>query len=548
MKEIEVGTRVKLHSYSDFAKVKCSDGRWALYKGNKNLSTIYNFTFDDIEAFDYNLDYFKVRLGSHWGVIEKKGGQEIIPCRYDKIESFILDYFIVHVKVPENNTLSYMGIVDKCGRIIYKPCLIDITIIEDDDNEDRLLCFVKNYKGEKSFVDLKDKHITRLNVHFFYDIIKEKHEKNTIYQIIVKQDDDSKTVGYIGADNRIIIPPIFEYISFLGDNFYAYKTKHALTGVFDKTHFKKASDYENYIKCEKQFYNNGDEQIDRNHMHLYKSALLIAPIYKNINYENSFFRAVLEVNKYYIFSKTGEEIIHISNGHLFDKDMCEINSEVFYLKDEKYLKFSLSGKKGLISPIGSIIIPPQYDDFEILNEINNKFYFKVKLNDQYYGIYGDNKQLCPTFALPYIFDEIIPDTYRIINQNIKGWIIKKKNLYGVIYHDGSCIEPDYHSLKCNKYNQYIVEQNGKFGIINITPNYSNIITEVIYDSMDFNDTEIYGRIGRQLFIFTKDINNKFIVKSSYIVEDLSQGYSNNNLNLFIGDRIKTNILTIKEEI
>ena len=80
MDDFKIGTRIKLHSFSDWAKVKSPNGGWALYKGDKNLcvslswdNTIIKYEYDDIKRFDNCLDYFKVRLGKNWGVIDNHG-------------------------------------------------------------------------------------------------------------------------------------------------------------------------------------------------------------------------------------------------------------------------------------------------------------------------------------------------------------------------------------------------------------------------------------------------------------------------------------------
>ena len=268
-------------------------------------------------------------------------------------------------------------------------------------------------------------------------------------------------------------------------------------------------------------------------------------IYQYIYYENSFYRCISntdpnhswEENEYDIYNEEGKKIIKMTKGKIYDTLMNELLTENFYYRNLNNsidgILFYLNNKKGLISKVGSVIIPPQYEDFEILDEVENKLFFKVKSRNRY-GIYGNNKQLYPPLC-----DEIFSDTFIYINEYIKGWIIKENNQLGVVYYDGSLIYPYYDSLKCCARNEYIAERDGKFGFVTI----NNIGTDIIYDSMEFHYGKIYGRIGRKLFIFTNISLDESNVDSSYLIEDLSNGYSDYNCNLFTRDCENINILT-----
>jgi hypothetical protein len=256
--------------------------------------------------------------------------------------------------------------------------------------------------------------------------------------------------------------------------------------------------------------------------------IFISPIYKYISFKNNFFKAVLETGEIDIYDNEGKMLIHFSEGQVFSKDMQKLVSENLYSRNNIYIKFNLNKKKGLMSQFGVIIIPPLYDDIEILKEIQHDDFFKVKCNNKY-TIYKNGKKLS---GFCEFFDEIFTDTFDFINTQINGFVVKDKNLYGVVSYNGDIIYPHYKSLRCNNKLEFIAEKDGKYHATALT---TNVWTR-LYDSMEFHCEEIYGRAGRKFDV----LYNLETIKSSFLVEDLSQGYL--DLNLFIADCRNINLL------
>lgn len=545
MENMEVGNRIKLHSYSDWAKVKCSDGKWKLYKGEKDLSVGGLWTYDDIEVFDSNMDVFRVRIGKKWGVINNCG-KTLIDCNFDRIESFILGYFIVHENLPSDSSLSYIGIYTKDGTQIFAPTLVDIKIEEDEEN---IYCYVEDFKGEKSIINLNNIFSleNKSQICSYQNIIRKKYKDRIIFEVVVRHEDGTNTIGFLDEDCCTIIPPIFVVFSYLEDGLYKYRTKYALTGVIRIDESWDVTRYEEYVKYEQLLYEN--QQQSGTSLSLYQSAMLIPPIYQNVIYKNKFFTAVVKrdsydfINdgKYDIYDEDGEKILHMSSLKIFDIKMNELSSSFFSYMDKNIshhsIKFELNNRRGLISYSGVIELPPKYDDFEVIKGYYDSSYFRT-LRRGKYGLYANNKELYPP-----ICDEIMTETYEHVRGWIQGAVIKQNNLLGIVLHQGSIIHPYYNSIRCDNDLNFIVEQNGKFGIIVIRK--KQICSEIIYDSMEFHYGEIYGRLGRKLSVFSPLTTGGFTVKSSFIIEDLTRGYPNKNSKTFLADCENINILTRK---
>lgn len=575
MKDLVIGSKIKLSSYSDYAKVKCWDGTWELYKGNRSLSSIVNGqlrTFDDIEAFDYHLDYFKVRLGQEWRIINNQGEYVCFLDRCNKIEALrvvsqdidsinketiTLDYFITHVTDPYDENLSYMGIYNSLGKVIYPPILTEISIKEDGD---KLYCYVKNGNGEKSFVNLKSYYSAQKeNKSFYYDIIKEKYEERNVFRVISKNEDKSLSFGFLDEDGYTIIPPVFDNISFVNvsghfENFTCrYKTRFGLMGLFSNNNLHTIVDFERFVETEKEILSKKGMRDSKIKFYgIYKSAIKIPPIYQNIDNSGDFYRAflkgspndlsTLELDIYYDNSKI-EKILHYKNGDLYDCQMNKLFIEEFSYKGKMThldaLKFNLNGRVGVISKSGIIIIPPSYDNIEILEERQGDLYFKVS-NKNKYGIYGRGEQLYPP-----LYDEVTTDRLSYINREVNGCIIVEDGLYGIALYDrsfsqGTFIHPSYQSIICNEQQIFIVKQNGKYGAIALRD--SQIQTQMIYDSMEFHYGRIYARLGRNLVVISNLASEDTKFETSELVKDLTKGYSDEDCEMFVTDCKKTNLL------
>lgn len=264
--------------------------------------------------------------------------------------------------------------------------------------------------------------------------------------------------------------------------------------------------------------------------------------------------------KYSLFDQYGNAYIikNIQTGNGYEQAFkCKFK--------DKYMVFSSSN---------DIIIPPLYDEIE---NIGYKYgWFKIKKNN-FWGIWGDNKEICPPIYEEIIYEDLYlsypTDNYNSIFQehNLNTIKIKHENKFGTIDRVGNLIEPQYEDIEIFNEDYIAIKMHNKWGIINcnkeiiIQPQYekidycddvfivqkgglygcinakNEITIPLIYDVI-LDDSNYYNVLWakKKNKIYELELNGTIVSESTFI-KDFSLGYNDleivlehdsNNINLF----------------
>lgn len=193
---------------------------------------------------------------------------------------------------------------------------------------------------------------------------------------------------------------------------------------------------------------------------------------------------------------TGEYFVTEKRYFLFDQ-----NGNAFIIKeiqtencDNIAFKCKFKDKYMVFSNSNNIIIPPLYDEIE---DLGYKYgWFKIKKNN-YSGIWGDNKEICPPIYEEIIYDDLflsypIKNYDRYSQHELNTIKIKHENKFGTIDRSGNLIQPEYQDIEIISEDYIAIKMQNKWGIINCK---KEIIISPQYEEIKFEDDIFFVKKG-----------------------------------------------------
>jgi hypothetical protein len=157
-----------------------------------------------------------------------------------------------------------------------------------------------------------------------------------------------------------------------------------------------------------------------------------------------------------------------------EKEIIPISYKYIEQLSKYYITVNLVNKNGMFSSKGMIIIPEEY---EFYNVSQNKI-FALKNSKKYLLTIEDNN-----YNETEIFvDELIKDKFNFGGFSKSNYqIFKNKNTFGVISNENKIVIPSEFDFITEIYStgEFIVQKNKKYGIINA---HNQVILEIKYDT------------------------------------------------------------------
>ena len=336
-----------------------------------------------------------------------------------------------------------VGLISQNGTEALAPLFDEIIRIESDSiftvkNEGRILAVTNSgsslLEGDfENIFPLNDKYFIVQNNQLFGLFHKEKGyliepQHQTLKQLKkgkkylkFSNNDSAKNefIGLIDFENNQILPPQFNFISYVNDNYFL--TKNDYFQLWEKS---------------------GNKLLEDN---IWKRAKVIS---------KSFIKLEADFSKGKLFSIAEKKFIDLERDY---DDIQGFNNE--------YLIGVVGGKKGLIDKIGKEIIPPLFEKIERYTSAPNLF----KVKNLHWGLYQIQKGL----VLPTNYDEI---------GEVKGSLatIRRKSNSGLIDSIGNVLlEPNFSEIQLaedyvkafqgRRMNYYKIENDLSLLLVDIYP-------------------------------------------------------------------------------
>lgn len=479
------------------------DGKNGYIDINDNI--LIPFIYDDLSVFsDKGLALAQIK--DKFGAINRKG-EVVISFIYERLYYFYKSGLAIIMKNGK------LGFIDRSGKEIISPIYTSVNQSMNDD-----IVFVKNNEKWAIFNN-QGKQLTD----FIFDnqgediIIEPKYDrKGTTYFIdgAIKLSKNGK-IGFLNRN----LEEVFEFGKY--DNILTFNQK-GFAIVEDKLKFgvidskgKIVVDiiYES-ISNEGNYGNKLETFVVKKYGKLkLLSENLISVTgdkwLKNIDFQGGVLRddkyvLLFEVEDFNkkkgILTSDGRELVKIENENVF---LINDNKTAVIKKNKKIYLFSNIQNKllkteftdfhyssdngniilkkgklfGVVDTLGTVIIPPIYQDIEAVYDRENNFI--VKKNNKFGIIDINQKTIIPLeFSSISNWVEYGPDEH----------IVSKNGLFGLITREGQVLIPTIYKDFRYASIYFFVSKQGKYGVVDKK---NNIIIPFDYDAMKFDWGDFY---------------------------------------------------------
>lgn len=177
----------------------------------------------------------------------------------------------------------------------------------------------------------------------------------------------------------------------------------------------------------------------------------------------------------------------------------------------------VTGKKGVMTPAGKILVPAEYDEFVFTGNINRRLTNLPAIKDGKYGLVaadGTGKPVCE-----FRFDWIDWTPFGILVAKWDG----VKDKFGLIDYNGKVMIPNVLTRIYRPWNDFVkLEANGKFGALDIYT-YHCIVPEydlIVFDKNDelrFRKDGVWGYVIEETGEFIpKELRNDEKYYDAYV--------------------------------
>lgn len=424
------------------------------------------------------------------------------------------------------NFKGKMGLIDTSGNIVIKP---NYEYINNNEKLKDLFeaAIIVNKKYKRGFIDLQN----TVKIPFEYDAIF--YLGNDLIRV-----SKNRTTGVIDTKNKIILPLKHDYIqkqndilfvqsnnkvdlfefngkqltSFQAEDISYFKDKRAIvtlqnknTLIIDnkgnvilnplKNHkLENVIDFESFIilntftKKKGVINSSGQYEIECKYDDILPSSTIyiVSNNEKNgmINKNDSTLKPLIYDHIFAAFYKDSIQFQNqyfVHKGDLqgvinpfFEKEIIPISYKYIGQISKYYITTNLYNKNGMFSSKGMIIIPEEY---EFYNVSENKI-FALK-NSKKYLLTIENSNYNET---EMFVDEFVQDKFNFGGFSKNNYqIFKNKNSFGVISNENKIVIPSEFDFITEIYStgEFIVQKNKKYGIVNID---NQVILEIKYDT------------------------------------------------------------------
>jgi len=457
-----------------------------------------------------------------------KGQSRFEPLQKKLVENKTYQY----VYKFENNYAAFvtsnnkMGLIDSIGNVIIKPTYQYIDNKKDLKNLFEAVIIV-NKKYKRGFIDLQNK----VKIPFDYDDVY------YLGNGLIRVSKNNKT-GVVDTENKMILPLKYDYImndngilfvqvnntidlfdangkqftNFKAADIYYFKSKKSIVTLTDKNtltiddqgniilnaiknhKFERVFESDSYliqntITKKKGVVNSSgqykieckyDEISPSNSIYIVRNneksglvskndSLLKPLIYDYIS--SSFYKDSIQFQNQY-FARKGD-LEGVINPFL-EKEIIPVSYKHIEQLSKYYITANLENKNGMFSSKGEVIIPEDYDFYNV----SQRKIFAVKNSKKYLLTIGDNN-----YSETEIFDgEFVKDKFNFGGFSKSNYqVFKKENKIGVINNKNKIAIPSEFDFITEIYStgEFIVQKNKKYGIVNGD---NQILLELKYDS------------------------------------------------------------------
>lgn len=365
----------------------------------------------EYERIDYlGNNLYKVRSNEKYYGIYNTDGEIVLPVKYDAIRAFDEIYYVC-----ENDLC---GIMDKNLNWILKPTYL--TIKEPMEG----FIYVETTEGKSGFINKKGEVIGQIkyNVESFHYSWRSYTPKFNRGRAILPV---GEKFGMINQQGKEILQPIYDDILELPLSGYTVWNKNVGAVMDSNGTFLTDFIYNSYSEI-----GEGIAKIKQNNKYglLNENGKEICkPIYDEIGKMDFSIAEVKLGFKHGAIDRNGKIVIPV----IYDGLETHYNSDICTI--------SMKWKEGIVKRDGTVLLEPQFDRCEVINER----IIMVK-KDKKWALLNLSE---PNKPLEFIYDDIK-------NEDLKTVIVKKDNKYGLINEFGKMTIPIMYDYLEEKYNVF----------------------------------------------------------------------------------------------